>query len=479
MNNREGVISPLLLIIISLVVVSILGSASYYFWQSSQTKDIEPLAEFPERNENVEEEKKESVEEPVEEPDYKDLNILASLVPCYINGPSPSLFYFPEGKLRDFFTDASTKDKVAEMDCGKYMSPEAEEYVELILTTDSDQDGLNLYLEQVYNTNDYSPDTDGDSYDDLTEILNDYDPNGIEEDDSTLFDYYDEDPGIVEDEGGISGDSGDSVIDEGGDQGDEGDNQGGDEENDGDSSGDSGGSVIDEGSDESVDEGGNEGDEEDEDVDEVYESPEECLELDGDEEDACINSFAVESGDLSICDLSSNFNNCIASDWTIFVNMSSIDQCFEYENLLNLSNFDECMRVRALLDNNASYCLNMKDATPSECIFEAAESNNDVNHCAYLYFGADPENPDPAFSDHISCINQLYTTEPEVEQSALQGCQSIPIEELGQEYLLLEVICYNSLARNYDDESYCDMASMVTGVYLDQLYTDCIEQMNN
>ncbi len=69
-----------------------------------------------------------------------------------------------------------------------YHSYEEVAFVDYLLTTDTDGDGLNLYFEYIYYSDDNKKDTDGDGQDDLEEVENESKPNSnLEKEETDLL----------------------------------------------------------------------------------------------------------------------------------------------------------------------------------------------------------------------------------------------------------------------------------------------------
>ncbi len=92
---------------------------------------------------------------------------------CYAKDHPEILNKFPAGDIREEIRE----DSENYTDCEVLSSEEIEKLLTYV-NTDSDNDGLNLLLESLYLIDDTNTDTDGDGYDDLTEVINGYNPNG-------------------------------------------------------------------------------------------------------------------------------------------------------------------------------------------------------------------------------------------------------------------------------------------------------------
>lgn len=98
------------------------------------------------------------------------------LASCYITAHPDVLDVMPKNGLDDSLKDfVTTKPK--DMGCDKYTAADIEA-TRPLLTTDADGDGVVLINERHFGSSDAKKDTDGDGHDDLTEILNNYNPNG-------------------------------------------------------------------------------------------------------------------------------------------------------------------------------------------------------------------------------------------------------------------------------------------------------------
>ena len=94
-------------------------------------------------------------------------------VACYLKDHPELMEKFPAGEIRDGFKAESEN----ETECPKLSDSEIQNVLRLV-NTDQDGDGLNLASEKLLMTDDTKKDTDGDGYDDLTEINSGYDPTG-------------------------------------------------------------------------------------------------------------------------------------------------------------------------------------------------------------------------------------------------------------------------------------------------------------
>lgn len=437
-NYQQGSINRMMLIIFSLVVLVIAANAAYYFWDKNQREMLSKIEEsIP--TEIIEEELMETEENATY--NFRELSNLSFLLPCYLNASSSALMYFPEGHLRDFFASISDDESISDLDCDNYLHPDANNYLMSLLQTDNDGDGLNLYLENINLTSDDIIDSDRDSYDDMTEVISGHDPNDFIEGNNSLADYYDYEVG----EGGLV-------------NAEEGEN-----------------SEEEENTEEEEDEETSNPDEEEEEV--VFESPEECLTLEGDDVDVCLNNFAIQERTLAICEMSLDFNNCVSINRDAFSALENIQECYDYVDLLTVSNYDQCLALQSVAKDSVASCFDVKDISVVSCINQVVIDNNNASHCANMYFLQTSVNNNNGFEDQMSCIAQIHDAEPAIEEVALLGCQQMLVEEFEEGYVVLQMQCFVNLAITYDNPEYCDMAAMVTGSFVQQFSDDCLNQL--
>jgi len=97
---------------------------------------------------------------------------------CYVNRNPDILAQMPNNELTESWRDYVGADP-KDIDCADYAPTMAEiEAVKKILTEDTDGDGMTLITERFLGSSDSKKDTDGDGYDDYTEVENGYNPNG-------------------------------------------------------------------------------------------------------------------------------------------------------------------------------------------------------------------------------------------------------------------------------------------------------------
>lgn len=108
-------------------------------------------------------------------------NIQDSVMVSCLLGLEPSeAKYFPlSGTIYDdFVKDASNQGNIDNCSQSSFFPDSERQRVKVLIETDQDQDGLNLFLENVFGTDDTKGDSDGDSHLDLQEIQNGYNPMG-------------------------------------------------------------------------------------------------------------------------------------------------------------------------------------------------------------------------------------------------------------------------------------------------------------
>lgn len=102
-----------------------------------------------------------------------------SLASCYVNKHPTVLDEKIKNELNDSWQDYATADP-KNMGCDKYTAEQIETAAPL-LKTDADADGVDLVTERFFGSNDNKKDSDGDTYDDYTEIIKGFNPNGAGE----------------------------------------------------------------------------------------------------------------------------------------------------------------------------------------------------------------------------------------------------------------------------------------------------------
>lgn len=109
--------------------------------------------------------------------DYTKKENWNKIIGCYLSTYPESILYFPDGKLREDYLSYTLEGAIDELVFCDYYGNDAFAYIENLLQTDADEDGVNAFLEGIYKASDESNDTDNDGYDDLTEIQGGYNPN--------------------------------------------------------------------------------------------------------------------------------------------------------------------------------------------------------------------------------------------------------------------------------------------------------------
>ncbi len=438
MKNQKGNTKTLIIIAI-FVLLAIVGNLFYFIYWQANKEDRGDLISFEEElQKDIEIIEEKIIEEPGPDFEYKDFDSMSSIVPCYLNKNPQELIYFPEGSLRAFFDHISSDSEIKNLSCTMYDFEEIDDYAASLFQTDVDRDGLSLYLENIYSTDDEKEDTDDDGFSDLVEINNGYNPNDANDGPRGigLFDYNNED-----------------LVDDNSDEAD-----GSDTEEDVD-----------------TEEEGGDGGTTDLPQEIQINQPEDCLLLEDAEINQCLNNFVESMASLEPCVLSVDFDRCVA-DANLFSYISNNQECFVYEDYMNITNFDKCLSVRSTIEDNANLCFSLKEASALNCINSLVVSNDNIDLCAYIYFLQASINSTDGWQQHRACINQIYNNEPEVEQGAFSGCENIDLEA-NNAALLYKMMCFVNLAVAYDNIDYCSNAAMVSGSMNQAIMNDCTSKL--
>ncbi|MEK7637042.1 MAG: hypothetical protein AAB402_01450 [Patescibacteria group bacterium] len=102
------------------------------------------------------------------------------MVSCLLGlEPSEAKYFSSSGTIyNDFVKEASNQGNIDNCSQSSFFPDSERQRVKVLVETDKDQDGLNLFLENVFGTDDSKADSDGDSHPDLQEIQNGYNPLG-------------------------------------------------------------------------------------------------------------------------------------------------------------------------------------------------------------------------------------------------------------------------------------------------------------
>lgn len=102
------------------------------------------------------------------------------MVSCLLGLVPSEAKYFPSSGtiFENFVKTASNQGNIDNCSQPSFFPDSERQRVRVLVETDKDQDGLNLYLENVFGTDDSKTDTDGDGHPDLQEIQNGYNPLG-------------------------------------------------------------------------------------------------------------------------------------------------------------------------------------------------------------------------------------------------------------------------------------------------------------
>lgn len=447
-DNQTGVTRTMTILAVAVVLIVLSNMVYLLYLNNSGSQKKSEIAEEQIIQSPEEEEKEQIIEIIIEEPeekkpdfDYKNIELLTDIVPCYLNDNPREVRYFPEGFLRAFFDYISQDDRVAKLDCEGFDFEEVDDYVLMLLETDKDSDGLNNFLEIIYFTDDNKIDTDEDGYDDLTEVLNFFNPNDANSSARGL-DLFDTGEEELTNDQNQSGEEQEETIEE-------------DENIDDDTSGSINPPTPQE---------------------DPITQPVDCLELPADEINKCLNDFIILSQTLAPCTLSTDFNRCIGNG-EAFGYINGSQQCFDYEEELNNTNFDKCLLKMAAFEGDANICLSVKDLLPKNCINNLVSTTNDASHCVYMYFLQDSINSADGYFDQRACISLLYTNEAQIEEQARLGCESID-QTIDSASVLHKISCYTNLAIEYNNLNYCTNAASVQGGMNQNIYDDCESKLN-
>lgn len=104
----------------------------------------------------------------------------STMVSCLLGLEQAEAKYFPSSGTiyNDFVKDASNQGNIDNCSQQSFFPDSERQRVKVLVETDKDQDGLNLFLENVFGTDDTKADSDGDGHPDLQEIQNGYNPMG-------------------------------------------------------------------------------------------------------------------------------------------------------------------------------------------------------------------------------------------------------------------------------------------------------------
>lgn len=108
------------------------------------------------------------------EDDFK--SSLAMMLTCYLDEDFSYFDELSEGMVELYRLGDQREDILSwaqVFPCESFFENEKNvEFLEYLLNTDKDSDGLNLYLELIHSGDDNNKDTDGDGYDDFYEAIN-------------------------------------------------------------------------------------------------------------------------------------------------------------------------------------------------------------------------------------------------------------------------------------------------------------------
>lgn len=160
-----------LIIIVAISIVLLAAIAIYFIWATKLNVGFNIFSENKQTtsivNENL------NINQNQQPFNYQDINNWTILVKCLSYKNQDIKQYFPAALWNQYLYSSSTNFDLQQ--CANYGN-EADAYILNLIKTDNDQDGLNDMLERIYLSSDMLVDTDQDTYSDLTEVINGFDP---------------------------------------------------------------------------------------------------------------------------------------------------------------------------------------------------------------------------------------------------------------------------------------------------------------
>lgn len=187
-----------LLILLLIILTVLIAGAAWYIWsnkiftkKSSNANLNNNIENVNKPQDNVTTTNEQVFPNPYSLSEFEEDELRVKLL-CYISKNTSAVNYFPaldkEKDARDYqefysylsdsvlLSASSSEDFVENISfCNNYSNDD--NFITHLITTDSDKDGVNLYMEANYGTSDEKSDTDGDGYSDLIEIKSGHQAN--------------------------------------------------------------------------------------------------------------------------------------------------------------------------------------------------------------------------------------------------------------------------------------------------------------